>query len=161
MSPNFQRRGAAAQGWWNKRPRGLGSYQPVSVNLISGCRFNDSGAGASWMKLSKAGKVLKGLFFLNKRSEGASFCLATHPPQQCTPFWLQYSQYSRMRNCSIVDLLQQTFQSLTENTGVQNKARRGKVEFRFLFCHQFEPFSVSRYLFLSLVMSCPQVSEQI
>lgn len=31
------------------------------------------------MKLSKAGQVLKGPFFPNKRSEGASFCLATHP----------------------------------------------------------------------------------
>jgi len=37
------------------------------------------------MKLSKAGQVLKGPLFPNKRSEGASFCLATHPPRRRTP----------------------------------------------------------------------------
>ena len=49
------------------------------------------------MKLSKAGQVLKGPFFLNKRSEGASFCLATHPRQQRTPFLTSHAEGKKKR----------------------------------------------------------------
>ena len=54
------------------------------------------------MKLSKAGQVLKGPFFLNKRSEGASFCLATHPRQQRTPFLTSHAEGKKKKKGTVL-----------------------------------------------------------
>ena len=93
------------------------------------------------MKLSKAGQVLKGPFFPNKRSEGASFCLP--PPRQRTPLWLLYSHVGE--GGTIVHLLRQTFR-----LRVRISWRSGIVELLlFLF---LEPFlSSPAGFFFSLI----------
>lgn len=85
------------------------------------------------MKLSKAGQVLKGPFFPNKRSEGASFCLATHPRQQRTPFLTSHAEGKtkkkkrRERSCG----------KLSE-AAAENR-QSGAFHF-YIFVTQFEPF---------------------
>lgn len=135
--PQLPEEGEAAK---NKRPRGLGSYQPVAVNLISGCRFNDGRAGAGWMKLSRAGQVLKGPFFPNKRSEGASFCLATHPMHGNA-----HRSDSHVGNAALCPTAA-NFHAVIERK-ILEEEEKWSSHF-FYFCHHF-------------LTSCSQVSEQI